>query len=56
MLAEDAQAAFSQLETVRPDVILSDIGMPREDGCSFMRRSMPGSSCTSRSRSIPPTW
>jgi signal transduction histidine kinase/CheY-like chemotaxis protein len=38
LLAADAQAAFAHLEHARPDVILSDIGMPREDGYSFMRR------------------
>jgi CheY-like chemotaxis protein len=47
MLAQDAEEAFSQLDMVRPDVILSDIGLPREDGYSFMRRlrALPPSRC-----------
>ncbi len=36
--AESARAAWVLLEHERPDVILSDIGMPEEDGHAFLRR------------------
>jgi len=36
-LAGSAEEALELLETFRPDVIVSDIGMPKQDGYSFMR-------------------
>ena len=36
--AASAQEAFAVVESLRPDVILSDIAMPVEDGLSFIRR------------------
>jgi PAS domain S-box-containing protein len=35
---ESAQSALDQLTHTRPDVLVSDIGMPGEDGYSFMRK------------------
>jgi CheY-like chemotaxis protein/anti-sigma regulatory factor (Ser/Thr protein kinase) len=42
--AESAREAFAQLSTGGADVLVSDIGMPGEDGFSLMRRvrSLPG--------------
>jgi signal transduction histidine kinase/DNA-binding response OmpR family regulator len=37
-LADSAANAFSFLEQQRVDVVISDIGMPEEDGISLMRR------------------
>jgi len=37
-LAASADAALEQLQTFQPDVIISDIGMPGEDGYSFIRK------------------
>jgi len=37
-LADSAASAFSFLEQQRVDVVISDIGMPEEDGISLMRR------------------
>jgi signal transduction histidine kinase len=37
MLAGSADEALELMETFRPDVIVSDIGMPKKDGYSFMR-------------------
>jgi len=37
-LADSAVSAFSFLEHQRGDVVISDIGMPEEDGISLMRR------------------
>jgi signal transduction histidine kinase/ActR/RegA family two-component response regulator len=37
-LADSAPAALGLLERTRPDVIVSDIGMPDMDGYEFMRR------------------
>ena len=34
----DAAAAFSALESVRPSIVIADIGLPGEDGYSFIRR------------------
>lgn len=34
----ETAAAYQLLETFRPDIIISDIGMPDEDGYSFLRR------------------
>jgi len=34
----DTHTAFAALEVVDPDLIVSDIGMPLEDGYSFMKR------------------
>jgi CheY-like chemotaxis protein len=36
--AGSAQAAFKLLGEVRPDVLVSDIGMPDEDGYTLLRR------------------
>ncbi len=33
-----AREAFQMLQDFRPDVLVSDLGMPGEDGCSFIRR------------------
>jgi PAS domain S-box-containing protein len=38
MLAESAGAALEKLVADRPDVLVSDIGMPGEDGYSLIRR------------------
>ena len=38
LAAGDAQEAMSLFESERPDVLVSDIGMPREDGYSLLRR------------------
>ncbi len=37
-LANSAELALDQLEHLRPDVILSDIGMPAMDGFTFIRK------------------
>jgi PAS domain S-box-containing protein len=39
MTASSAKEGFRELQTWRPDVIVSDIGMPVEDGHSFMKRA-----------------
>jgi PAS domain S-box-containing protein len=36
--AASAEAGFQAFQRFRPDVLVSDIGMPNEDGLSFMRR------------------
>jgi PAS domain S-box-containing protein len=36
--AADAAGAFALIDALQPDVIVSDIAMPHEDGLSFMRR------------------
>ncbi len=36
--ASSAAEAFAKLPLVRPQVLVSDIGMPDEDGCSMLRR------------------
>ena len=36
-LAASAEEAYSLLPTFKPDVIISDIGMPTQDGYAFMR-------------------
>jgi PAS domain S-box-containing protein len=36
--ADSAHAGFDALQRFRPDVLVSDIGMPGEDGYSFMQR------------------
>ena len=36
--AASAQAGFEEFQRLRPDVLLSDIGMPDEDGFSLVRR------------------
>jgi CheY-like chemotaxis protein len=36
--AESAGSGFEALQRFRPDVLVSDIGMPGEDGYSFMQR------------------
>ena len=42
--AQSAAEGFTLLQQFRPDVLISDIGMPDEDGISFMRRlrALPG--------------
>ena len=44
LAAESVARAFELLEGATPDVIISDIAMPDEDGVSFARRlrSLPG--------------
>ncbi len=37
-LSTDAAGAFSALQSVRPDVLISDLGMAGEDGYSLIRR------------------
>jgi len=37
MLAGSAEEALDLMEKFKPDVIVSDIGMPKQDGYSFMR-------------------
>ena len=37
-VAESGEAALRVLATSRPDVVISDIGMPRMDGFQFLRR------------------
>jgi CheY-like chemotaxis protein len=36
--ATSAEEGFEKLRATRPDVLVSDIGMPGEDGLSLMRR------------------
>jgi CheY-like chemotaxis protein len=36
--AESAASAFGAMESFQPNLIISDIGMPQEDGYSFMQR------------------
>jgi len=36
--AESVQEAFELLQRFQPDVVVSDVGMPDEDGHSFMRK------------------
>lgn len=36
--APDAAKALEAAKRVRPDIIVSDLGMPEVDGCEFMRR------------------
>ncbi len=36
--AESARDALEKLQRFRPDVVVSDIGMPREDGYDFLRQ------------------
>jgi len=38
LVAESASAGLEALERERPDIVISDIGMPQEDGYSFIRR------------------
>ncbi len=38
LTAESSPAAFALLESNRPDLIISDIGMPNEDGFGFVRK------------------
>ena len=38
VVCASAQEAMASLKTERPDVIVSDIGMPHEDGYSFIGR------------------
>jgi CheY-like chemotaxis protein len=37
-VAKDAEEAYVALDEWRPDVILSDLAMPQEDGMAFMRK------------------
>jgi len=36
--AENAEAALSEIQRLKPDVILLDIQMPREDGFSLIEK------------------
>lgn len=36
--ADSVSAAFNTLKRFQPDILVSDIGMPDEDGYSFIRR------------------
>jgi CheY-like chemotaxis protein len=36
--AASAEEAMQRFAEMRPDILLSDIGLPGEDGCSLMRR------------------
>lgn len=47
----DTFAAFAALEALDPDLIVSDIGMPLEDGYSFMTRVR--SSAWAKGNSVP---
>jgi CheY-like chemotaxis protein len=47
----DTYSAFAELESLDPDLIVSDIGMPLEDGYSFMKRVR--SSAWLRGTSVP---
>lgn len=38
LLAEDAASAFELIRSHTPDLVISDIGMPEEDGYSLIRR------------------
>jgi CheY-like chemotaxis protein len=38
LTAESAKEALGQLERFRPDVLVSDIGMPGEDGYALLRK------------------
>ena len=38
MTAPSAEAAFEAVQQAEPHVIIADIGLPGEDGCSLMRR------------------
>jgi signal transduction histidine kinase/CheY-like chemotaxis protein len=42
--AASAAGAFDKIEQYGPDLLIADIGMPSEDGCSLIRRvrSLPG--------------
>ena len=46
-----AKDAFAALEQVRPSVIVADVGLPDEDGYSFMRRVR--SCATASIQSVP---
>jgi signal transduction histidine kinase/PAS domain-containing protein/ActR/RegA family two-component response regulator len=48
---ESAEAAFLALEWTTPAVVVSDIAMPGEDGCSFLARLRSGK--VERIRNIP---
>jgi CheY-like chemotaxis protein len=41
-VVESASSAREALELIIPDVVLSDIAMPGEDGCSFVRKMRQG--------------
>ncbi len=38
-LAEDGVEGLAQLERVKPDVIITDVNMPRMDGLTFIERA-----------------
>ncbi len=42
VLAEDGLEGLDRLERVRPDVIITDVNMPRLDGLSFIERARAG--------------
>ena len=51
--ADSAQEARYILDSVRPDVIVSDIAMPDEDGLSFIRRFRASERLQNQRRKIP---
>ena len=52
---DSAAAAFAAVQARPPEVIIADIGLPVEDGCSLMRRirALPPPASTSSSASPP---
>lgn len=42
VLAEDGLEGLERLERVKPDVIITDVNMPRMDGLSFIERIRDG--------------
>jgi PAS domain S-box-containing protein len=49
---DTADAAFHELERSSPDVLVSDIGLPVEDGCSLLRRAR--AAAEAQNRLFPP--
>lgn len=42
VLAEDGVEGLERLEKIQPDVIITDVNMPRLDGLSFIERAREG--------------